>query len=196
MHNMAVNPGAHPLAQRGDDFYATPPVAVKALLQVEPIPLVVWEPACGDGAIVQVIRATGRAVVATDLTDYGCADASTGIDFLMERRAPDGCPAIVTNPPFKLAEQFVAKATELCPQVYFLMRLAFLEGLRWQERGLAQHLARVWVFAPRIPPMHRHGWAGPKVTSSATAFAWFVFEHHHEGAPTLGWLDPRKFCEA
>ncbi len=28
------------------------------------------------------------------------------VDFLMERKRPDGCEAIVTNPPFKLAEEF------------------------------------------------------------------------------------------
>ena len=45
---------AHPLADRGDDVYDTPEVAVEALLKVENLPRGVSEPACGPGAIVRV----------------------------------------------------------------------------------------------------------------------------------------------
>jgi hypothetical protein len=34
-------------------------------------------------------------------------------------------------------------------------------------------------------------WRDGKATSSATgmmAFAWFVWDHAHRGAPTIGWL--------
>src|SRR5262245_2116251 len=84
------SPQRHPLSQRGDDCYDTPPEAVHALLQVEPIPNLVWEPACGSGNIVRELRATGRRVIATDLVDHGCPDSESRIDFLMELRAPPG----------------------------------------------------------------------------------------------------------
>ena len=61
----------HPLAERGDDLYETPPVAVEALLRVEHLPRRIWEPACGPGAIVRVLRAHGHEVLASDLVDYG-----------------------------------------------------------------------------------------------------------------------------
>jgi hypothetical protein len=61
----------HPLAERGDDLYETPPVAVEALLRVEKIPHRVWEPACGPGNIVKVLRTAGHEVLASDLVDYG-----------------------------------------------------------------------------------------------------------------------------
>jgi hypothetical protein len=182
---------AAPLAIRGDDLYETPPCAVRSLLAVEPIPLTVWEPACGPGSIVRELRATGRAVIASDLVEYGCEDSASRIDFLMEREAPAGVPAIVTNPPFKLAEEFAAKACELAPEVYMLLRLAFLEGLRWNERGLANGLARVWVFAPRLPFMHRDGYDGPRNSNSGMPFAWFVWRRDHVGSPTIGWLNWR-----
>lgn len=180
-----------PLAIRGNDLYETPPCAVRALLKVEPIPLTVWEPACGPGAIVRELRASGRAVVASDLVDYGLEDSRSRIDFLMEREAPPGVPAIVTNPPFKNAEAFAAKARDLVPEVYMLMRLAFLEGLRWNERGLAKDLARVWVFAPRLPFMHRDGYDGPKNSNSGMPFAWFVWRRGHEGEAKISWLNWR-----
>jgi hypothetical protein len=40
-----------------------------------------------------------------------------GIDFLQQQQAPAGCTCIVTNPPFRIANQFVAHALDLCPIV-------------------------------------------------------------------------------
>lgn len=199
--NMATGNRVHSIAVRKDDLYETPPAAVRALLSVEPVPLTVWEPACGPGAIVRELRASGRAVIATDLVEYGCPDSIPRRDFLMEREPPPGVPAICTNPPFKNADEFTAHAISLVPEVYMLMRVAFLEGLRWYESGhsnclgLSKHLARVWVFAPRLDMMHRADWDGPKA-NSGIAFAWFVFMHDSRkmrGPARLGWLNPRDF---
>jgi hypothetical protein len=61
--------------------------------------------------------------------DYGIdPTARYGIDFLTAV-APLGMTSIVTNPPFKLIEQFIAHARELVPCVCMLCRLAFL-GVR------------------------------------------------------------------
>lgn len=189
--NMNTGNRVHNIKDRKDDLYESPEVAVRALLKAECIPLTCWEPACGPGAIVRVLRASGRAVIATDLVDYGCPDSESRRDFLMERKAPDGVPAIVTNPPFKLAEEFVEHAIKLVPEVYMLMRVAFLEGLRW-ERALKPHLARVHVFAPRLPMMHRAGWDGPVNSNSGIAFAWFAFQRdwaRKGGKPTIEWIN-------
>lgn len=194
MLNLATGSGttAHALAVRGDDLYETPPQAVHALLSVENVPSVVWEPACGPGSIVSELRARGREVFASDLVDYGCPHSDHRRDFLMEMRAPEGTQAIVTNPPFKLAEEFVAHAKSVAPETYMLLRLAFLEGLRWQ-RGLAENLAQVWVFAPRLPFMHRHGYDGPKHSNSGMPFAWFVWRQGYSAPPSVGWLNWRDF---
>jgi hypothetical protein len=185
--DMASGNRAHAIKARGDDLYETPPIAVRELLRVESVPQAVWEPACGPGSIVRELRASGRTVIATDLVDYGCDGSEARRDFLMERAAPQGVSGIVTNPPFKLAEKFAAHAITLVPEVHMLLRLAFLEGLRWQ-RGLGQHLSRVWVFAPRLPFMHRHGWGGPVNSNSGMAFAWFVFRHGC-GDASVRWLN-------
>lgn len=190
--NMNTGNRVHNIKDRANDLYETPEVAVRALLKVECIPLTVWEPSCGPGAIVRVLRDSGRAVIATDLVDYGCPDSESRRDFLMESEAPAGVPAIVMNPPFKLAEEFVEHAIKLVPEVYALLRVAFLEGLRW-ERALKPHLARVHVFAPRLPMMHRAGWDGPINSNSGMAFAWFVFHRDHakrsRNAPQIHWIN-------
>jgi hypothetical protein len=178
----------HPHAERGYDLYGTPAVAIEALLAVETtLPRRIWEPAVGRGAIAEVFTAAAYDVVGTDLVDYGIG-YSGGIDFLMERKLPEGCEAIVTNPPFKIADQFVAHALELCPRVVMLLRLAFLESSRRTPILENRGLARVHVFRRRLPFMHRDGWAGSKA-SSAIGFGWYVYDRAHIGPPVLNRID-------
>ena len=80
----------HALAARGHDLYETPTEAIYALLQHEEISASVWEPCCGTCAIVKVLRAQGRHVIATDLIDYAVPEQDAmGRDFLRERAVPE-----------------------------------------------------------------------------------------------------------
>jgi hypothetical protein len=106
-HSCQVQRHSH--AERGLDFYETPPCAVEALLRAESVPLDVWEPAAGRGAIVNVLRDRGHTVIASDIVDRGfrlhfCRD------FLAEIGMPAGVECILTNPPFKWAEELRARA--------------------------------------------------------------------------------------
>lgn len=185
------NPGRATLGERRDDLYETPPEAVRALLRAEPFfdaERQIWEPAAGRGAIVNVLCHAGHYVHASDLVDYGSWDGEYGecefgVDFLLETRAPIGCEAIVMNPPYKLADQFVRHAITLVPKVYALLRLAFLEGTRRSDL-VDGTLSRVYVFRNRLPRMHRDGWTGSRATSTI-AFGWFVFEQGHTGPVQL-----------
>jgi hypothetical protein len=174
-----------PLRERGDDAYMTPSVATAALLRRVELPQRLWECACGDGTgILDPLRAAGHDVIGSDLVDYGRPDCFWRRDFLLERKLPDGCEGIVTNPPYKLVEQFVEHALDLCPRVIMLLRLAFYESERrcvlLEERGLA----RILVFRKRLPMMHRDGWEGRK-GNSGMAFAWFVWDRAHGGPTTI-----------
>jgi hypothetical protein len=172
----------HTYAERGLDLYETPAVAIEALLCVEKIPHRIWEPAAGRGAIVRVLRNQGHAVIASDIYDYGGLHFVR--DFLGESKVPTGCEAIVTNPPFQIAERFVAHALELSPLVIMLLRLAFLESERRRpilDNGM---LAHVSVFRRRLPMMHRAGWEGRKA-NSGMAFAWFSWDRAHRGPTTI-----------
>jgi hypothetical protein len=177
----------HTYAERGLDCYQTPPVAVEALLRVEHLPHRIWEPACGRGAIVNVLRAHGHEVVATDVADYGIPITPPGYwgcDFLQETRAPKGTQAVVPNPPFKLAEQFVAHALDLAPMVVMLLRLAFFESERRCGILEGRGLARIHCFRKRLPMMHRANWTGPKA-NSGMAFAWYTWIRGYNNGPTI-----------
>lgn len=167
------------------DLYETPAVAVETLLRVERLPASIWEPACGPGAIVRVLRAAGHTVLATDLVDYDSPDQDgSRIDFLMERTLPPSIEAIVLNPPFKLAGEFVEHALTLCPRVITLCRLAFYESTRRSPILDGGMLARIHVFSKRLPMMHRQGWEG-RHANSGMAFAWFAFDANHTGPTTI-----------
>lgn len=181
----AVSAGKHANADRGNDLYETPREAVIALLDVVEIPAVVWEPACGPGSIVRTLRGSGRTVIATDLVDYGCPGSVAGRDFLMEQTVPEGVRGIITNPPYKLAGEFVAHALDLFDgDVFMLLRLAFLESEKRRPILDGGDLVGVLPFRNRLPMMHRAGWQGPKA-SSATPYAWFWF---HRGWQRPAWI--------
>lgn len=192
MLQIATGNRTHPESVRGKDLYETPTQAVDVLLALEKIPKCVWECACGPGAIAHVLRERGHKVTATDLIDYGCPDSEADRDFMLEQRLPKGVKAILTNPPYKLANEFFIHATHLCPKVYMLMRLAFLETETRLELWRQEHLRRVIVFNRRLPMMHRADWTGPKA-SSAMAFAWFCWDRDYVGKAELSFVDWKDY---
>lgn len=161
------------LTRQKDDFYPTPPEAVEALINAERLPKDIWECACGDGAISKPLIASNHNVISTDLNDYGYG--KSGVDFLMEFKPL--APAIVTNPPYKLANEFIIKCMDMkLPYFAMLLRLAFLEGKqRRQEIYNRQPPARVHVFSERLT-MWRGDEVQPEGSSGFIAFAWFVWE--------------------
>jgi hypothetical protein len=175
----------HRYSERGHDLYETPREAVLALLAVERVPRRVWEPACGPGAIVRVLKERRHDVLATDLVDYRSPlQDADGIDFLSsDADGLAGGRAIVTNPPYMHAVAFVRRALELSPWVAMLLRLAFITGTTRGDIMDFGALARVHVFSKRLPMMHRNGWKGPKA-SARMDFAWFVWDRRHLG-PTV-----------
>jgi hypothetical protein len=184
---VATYAGRHPLRDRGDDLYETPACATLALCCCERLPHRIWEPAAGRGAIVDA----GHEVVATDLVDYGVDDQAINIDFLLEQWAPAGVEAVVTNPPYKLADAFLRHALDLVPQVYLLLRIQFLAAKRRHDI-ISHRLRTVHVFGNRLPAMHRDGWTGPRV-SSASDHAWFCWDRDHKGPAIVDqilWVRP------
>lgn len=156
-----------------DDFYRTPAEATEALIEREYIGRV-WEPACGDGAISKVLERSGRIVLSTDLYDHGYG--RPGVDFLKQQRTATR-QAIVTNPPFKLAQQFVEHALHLgAPKVCMFLRLAFLEGQRRHDSGLWAYCHRVHVFTNRMTLWRGDHARRDEAKGGMIAFAWFVWE--------------------
>lgn len=180
---VAVRQGAsrHALRDRGDDLYETPAVCVRAAHRAGVFAAVagsgpIWEPCAGRGAISRELRALGFSVVAQDLVAHDGADPDiiSHRDFLMERSAPAGCRAIITNPPFKLADAFVRHGLQLGLDVIVLLRAMAIEGAGRADL-IDRHLWAYWPGIDRPPAMHREGWQGARLSNSGAPFAWFHF---------------------
>ena len=174
------------LSERKDDLYETPASAIRTLIRNEKLPHDIWEPCAGRGAISRELIAAGHRVIRQDLVAYPGADdgITSGIDFLMETKAPLGVSCIVTNPPYKLADQFIRHGISLGCDVVVLLRLMALEGTSRSDI-IDEHLVRVWAGIERLPMMHREGWEGERIAVAGVPFAWFVFSaaKRHAGFP-------------
>lgn len=184
-----LNGGFKPTTKRsadldGPDFYPTPRWATFALMDNEKFTGDIWESACGDGAMSEVIAETGHKVDSSDLYDRGFGEV--GQDFLATGRRASN---IITNPPFNSAEGFVSTGLRVAGSKFaLLLRLAFLEGANRANTIFHQHPpSRVWVFSERITFYPK----GAKVMGSGTtAYAWFVWDKDHAGGSELKWFKP------
>lgn len=173
----------HSYAERGADRYETPPSAVRALFDVAVIPGPVWEPACATGNISKVLEAKGLLVYSSDL--YPPSYGTCPVDFLNPSwEPPEPVNSVVTNPPYRLANEFVRRALEVAPHVFMLLKTTYLEGMGRSDIIEDLGLVRVYQFRNRIPMMHRDGWTGPR-TSNPTAYAWFEWRRGFTGNPVI-----------
>ena len=160
------------------DNYPTPDIAVTSLLENETFNGTVWEPACGSGNIARHFP----GCIATDIRKdniYG----EPGIDFLTEFRHVDH---IITNPPYRLAQQFVEHALECANgKVAMLCKLAFLEGKARYSLFKKYPIRTVYVFSERLP-LTKEG--DTRKQSSMIPFAWFVWEKGYTGKTTVEWI--------
>jgi len=180
---------SHAVSDRGLDAYFSPPEATAALLAIEGdrLPLHLWEPAAGNGAIVRPLQAAGFQVVATDLADYGNAAVTPGINYLAAP-SPAGVGGVVTNPPYRLAVDFARKALSETPYLALLLRTNFLESVGRLSFWKAHPPSRIWISSRRLPMMHRQGWSGPTAPSN-TCFAWFVWDASAKQRREINWFD-------
>lgn len=163
------------------DFYQTPYALTRRLLEVEKFEGRILEPSCGAGAITAILKEAGYK----DITAYDLM--LDGKDFLAETRKFD---AIVTNPPFSLAKEFILKACEVAPRFAFLLPLSYLQGqARYNEIWSASEiLEKIYIFT-RYPLLSAQIRPDGKYETAMMAYAWYIFDTRHKGAATIHWLD-------
>lgn len=160
------------------DYYKTPEHATRPLIAREKFDGIVWECACGDGAIARLLPGE---VIATDLYNRGYGES--GVDFLATVKQVNH---VVTNPPYSLAQKFVEHALRCASgKVAMLLKLNFLEGQRRKPFFEATPLRTVYVFSNRISFDKADVKGGG---NGLLAYAWFVWEIGFQGKPTLEWI--------
>lgn len=157
-----------------DDF-PTPPWATRALMEhvigTDWQNYVVAEPACNRGYMVKPLSEYFMHVIASDIHDYGLGFEIR--DYLFPG-ADVKTDWTITNPPFRLSEQFILKAIDLSSVgVAMFVRSAFAEGKgRYENLFSKQPPSIIAQFTERAPLCK--GRVDPLI-SSATAYAWFVW---------------------
>lgn len=172
-------------ASDGIDYYPTPPGATRALLAREEFPGVVWECACGNGKMSEVLLAHGLNVVSSDLYDYGYG--CSGVDFLTSD-FENHVDHIITNPPFIHANAFISKAYEVAHQkVAMLIKMTYLSGIKRYELFKRIPPARIYVFCTPIPY-----YAGEELKKGSFTHCWFVWDKAvSSGETKLLWIPER-----
>lgn len=184
---------SHLWDRHADDWYVEPHWCSERLFQVEPFEGTVWDPACGMGRIVLGAGSAGLVSFGTDIVERAphpiCINTR---DFLEcpPRPAIPNAPNIVSNPPFGIAEKFVAHALKLAERkVAMLLPANWVQGdkrSRWLE---TTPLRRVYFITPRpsMPPGTAIA-AGQKPGNGTIDYAWFVWLRGYDGAPEVRWL--------
>lgn len=166
-----------------NDYYATEPIAIEWLMKLEELNKNIWEPACGEGHLAKPLVANGYNVKSTDLIDRGYGMG--GVDFFLETEVFDG--DIITNPPYKYAQEFVEKAISLVGdghKVCMFLKVQFLEGKKRRKMFEKYPPKTVWVSTNRI----RCGKNG-EFKGSMVAYAWYVWEKGYTGETKLKWFN-------
>lgn len=166
-----------------NDYYATRPDAVEWLMKLEGLSPKIWECACGEGHLAKPLIANGFDVLCTDLVDRGFGKG--GVDFLKQTEIFDG--DVVTNPPYKFAQEFVEHALALVPEgrkVCMFLKVQFLEGKGRKRLFEENPPRRVWVSSSRIP-CGKNG----VFKDSMVAYAWYVWEKGFKGETALKWFN-------
>lgn len=199
-----------------DDF-PTPPWATRALLRFlrargEDLHLLhAWEPACNRLYMARVLAEEFDKVFATDVHDYGAGQDGTA-DFLIDWAddQPD-VDWIITNPPFRLLDQFALQAIRLAKTgVALFVRMQAIEGVqRYNDLFRLHPPAYVLPFVERVickrgclvdpaKPFWERSASGAvtrKMPSTATMYCWIVWRRQGLSNPVwptrqMHWVAP------
>lgn len=174
--------------RKANDAYYTPPWVTKAVASYLR-GRHVWEPACGNGAILKQLQRMGFKGFGTDL--------ARGEDFLSHRflmKPPKKrFNVICTNPPYgDFAQPFIERALYLTKgqrgEVAMLLKTDFDQGVT-RRHIFAEHPA----WSKKIVLNYRIKWF-KSVTGSGPSenHAWFIWDWTNDGKPTIEYplIDP------
>lgn len=169
-----------------EDYYSTDPIAAKLLLEVEPELSNIWEPACGEGHLAKVFDEVEKSRKATDLIDRGYGTVE---DFLLNTESYHNGD-IVTNPPYKYAQEFVEHALNKVDEgrkVCMFLKVLFLETQKRKKLFIKFPPKVIYISSSRINCAKN----GDFVTcnSSAIAYAWYIWVKGYKGETVIKWIN-------
>jgi len=186
--------GVNPKAKREEnDFYATNPKALRLLLnKLKQDNIIlnnnIWECSCGQGHLSKELLDNGYKVISSDLIDRGYGEVK---DFLKCKDKFNG--DILTNPPFKLAEDFIEKSMNLLSKgnkLILFLKIQFIEGQRRNKLFKKYNIKYVYAHSSRQQCSKNADFEHLNATTQF--YAWFIFEKGYVGDTILRWLKEEK----
>lgn len=178
--------------RQNDDYYATNPHALELLLDSlkrDGIELhkYIWECACGQGHLSDVLEKNGYITTNTDLVDRGYKNNFLQLDFLTTNTIFDG--DILTNPPYKYAKEFVEHALDTLNDGYYcimFLKIQFLEG---QARlNLFRKYPPKYVYVNSARQSCAMNGEFEKYKATAIYYCWFIWEKGYIEEPIIRWV--------
>ena len=171
------------------DSYPTAWPLVMQLLEKESFKEPFLEPCTGKyQSIERYLQSLGKDVIGYNLF-FG--EKESRRDFLVETRK---FPSIVTNPPFRLAAEFIETAFHVADKFAFLMPLDYLHSQdryqRFYRRDMRPRRIYTLTRRPLFDGLLRDDGC---YNTGSTTFAWFIFEGSYSGRPELDWIDNSRF---
>ena len=177
--------------RESNDYYATHPDAINYLKKKIELPHLILEPACGEGHLSERLKELGHEVMSYDIVDRGYGEVQNFFEMLTAPTDKDF--AIVTNPPYKYAMEFVSHSMELVPDgmlVCMFLKTTFLEGKRrYNELFRFTPPLCVLQFVARILCAKNGDFDAMRAKGgSAAAYAWFIWRKGYNGKTTVDWI--------
>ncbi len=176
-----------------NDYYATNPHALEIFLdklKEDNIKLHhnIWECACGQGHLSQVLINNGYNVYSTDKVDRGFGNER--IDFLQKKCFKNDLKAdILTNPPYKYAEKFVLKALEIQADGYYtimFLKIQFLEGQA--RKKLFEKYPPKYIYVNSARQLCAMNGEFEKYKATALCYCWYIWQKGFKGEPIIRWI--------
>lgn len=181
-----------------DDF-PTPPWATRALIEYiiskkhDVSKQSCMEPACGRGHMSKVLECYFKKTMSSDIENYGYAEQR---DFLNTPLVTNEIDWVITNPPFKAAENFVHHGLKVAKQgVAILTRTVFIESVGRYDRLFSDNPPSIFAqFTERVPMVKGRL---DKKASTATGYCWLIWDKStNVDATSVFWIPPcRKKLE-
>lgn len=152
------------------DTCQTPPYALDAVLPYVPHHWAIWEPAAGDGLLVDEIQNRGYWVCGSDVDGR----EFPVWDFFRSGESVERIDCIITNPPYSVKFEWLARCYELQLPFALLMPVEMLGAAAAQEL-FDKHGIHVRFVSPRINfKMPRKGWDGKGAQFPTAWYCWNI----------------------
>ena len=138
------------------------------------------------GHIRDVLVSNGYNVTATGLIYRGVDDIKQEDVFNIKEFNGD----IITSPPYKIALPILKQCLDIIPtgnKVAMFLKVLFLEG-KERKKFFEENPPKVIYVASGRLNCAKNG-DFDKYTSSAVAYAWFVFEKGYKGDTIVKWIN-------